>query len=209
MPRSDGLRILEFEKNSGLRFGLGRSKSIFGARRGETSWGLRNVPRVCWVSESRADDVRTVSIVRNCVSLSPLMSENFKLKKVNKNFVPEPKESRQSVSSVSWIPMPNERFRTFYIFVCICTFHILISGYVTLIQIIFKRSIWPRDETLTGTTIMDQNGPESNVNEEVTPFSSEFQNWSLTTGNSLVAYPVHLLLYEIMARSIIRFGFFV
>ena len=51
MPGSDGLRILEFEKKkekkSELRFGLGRRKSIFGARRGETSWSLRNVPCVC------------------------------------------------------------------------------------------------------------------------------------------------------------------
>ena len=49
-------------------------------------------PRVGWVRELRADEWRTVSIVRNCVSL--LMSENLKLKKVNKSFVPEPKESR-------------------------------------------------------------------------------------------------------------------
>ena len=33
------------------------------------------------------------------------MSENLKLKKVNKSFVPEPKEGRQSVSSVFRIPM--------------------------------------------------------------------------------------------------------
>ena len=72
--------------------------------------------------------------------LSFLMSENLKLKKVNKSFVPRPKESRQSVFSVLWIPMHNERFRMFYISVCICTFHIFISrsyleyfgGYITL-----------------------------------------------------------------------------
>ena len=61
---------------------------------------------------------------RNKLCLSLLMSKNLKLKKVNKSFVPEPKESRQSVSR---IPMHNKRFRMFYISVCIFTFHIFIS----------------------------------------------------------------------------------
>ena len=59
------------------------------------------------------------------------MSKNLKHKKVIKSFVLELRKS----SSVSQIPMHNERFRTFYISVCICIFHILISGYVTVIEL--------------------------------------------------------------------------
>ena len=45
MAGSDGLGILViFEKSSYLRFGLGR---------GQSSCGLRDAPRVCWVSELR------------------------------------------------------------------------------------------------------------------------------------------------------------
>ena len=82
MLGSDGLRILEFEKNSELRFDLGRSKSIFGARRSQTN-SLRRGPHVVG-SDGK------VSIERNCFSLSLFMSKNLKLKKVNKSFVPEP-----------------------------------------------------------------------------------------------------------------------
>ena len=91
VPGSDGLRILEFEKKSELRFklrmrelrfGLGRSKSIFGARRGQTS-SLRRGAHV-------VDSDGKVRIERNCVCLSLLMLKNLKLKKVNKSFVPEP-----------------------------------------------------------------------------------------------------------------------
>ena len=59
------------------------------------------------------------------------MSENLKLKKVNKSFVPEPKESRQSVSSVFGFLYAYEHCECV---LHICTFHILISGYVTLHQ---------------------------------------------------------------------------
>ena len=45
MPGSDGLGILViFEKNSYLRFE---------PERGESSWGLRDAQRICWVSELR------------------------------------------------------------------------------------------------------------------------------------------------------------
>ena len=78
-PEAIVLRILKFEKKGELRFGLGRSKSIFGVRRGQTSslqWG----PHVV-----RSDG--KVSIERNCVSLSLslLMSKNLKLKRVIKD----------------------------------------------------------------------------------------------------------------------------
>ena len=45
------------------------------------------------------------------------------------------------------------------------------------------------DEILTGTTTSTQSGPESNDNEEVTWYSPELKNWSLTTRYSLVSYP--------------------
>ena len=59
---------------------LGRSKSIFGARRGQTS-SLQRVPHVVgvrWKSQHRK---------KWCLSL--LMSKNLKLKKVIKGFAPE------------------------------------------------------------------------------------------------------------------------
>ena len=91
MPGSDGRRILEFEKNSELRFGLGRSKSIFGARRGETRSLRRGAARggVRWKSQHRK---------KLCLSL--LMSKNLKLKKLIRSFVPEPKERVVSVLCV-------------------------------------------------------------------------------------------------------------
>ena len=81
MPGNDGLTILEFEKNSELRFGLGRSELIFGARRGQTSSLRQGAARggVRWKSQNRK---------KLCLSL--LMSKNLKLRKVDKSFVPEP-----------------------------------------------------------------------------------------------------------------------
>ena len=63
--RKDGLRIFGFEKNSELRFGLGRSESIFGARRGQTSSLRRGAAR---------GEVRWKSQHCKKLCLSPLMS---------------------------------------------------------------------------------------------------------------------------------------
>ena len=82
-----GWGFWNLKKNSELRFRLGQSKSIFGARRGQTS-SLWRVPHV-------VDSDGKVRRERNCVSLSLLMSKNLKLKKVNKSFAPEPKKSRK------------------------------------------------------------------------------------------------------------------
>ena len=73
--------------NSKLRFRLGRSKSIFGARRGQTSSLRRGAARggVRWKSQDRK---------KLCLFL--LMSK----KKVNKSFVPEPKKRVVNVLSV-------------------------------------------------------------------------------------------------------------
>ena len=119
-----------------------RRKPIFGARRGEISWGLRNVPRVGWVSVLRADDVRTVSIVRNSLSLSLsllslslslslslLMSKNLKLKKVIKSFVPEPKKRVVSISSVFGFPMSISRIHILVVFwTWICYIRLFATG---------------------------------------------------------------------------------
>ena len=84
------------KKKTELRFGLGRSKLIFGGRRGQTSRLRRGAARsgVRWKNQHRK---------KLCLSL--LMSKNLKRKKVIKSFVPELKESHQSVSCISRFPM--------------------------------------------------------------------------------------------------------
>ena len=112
MPGSDGLRILEFENNSELRFGLGRCKSISGACRGQTSslqWG----PHVV------GSDGKVIN-ERNCVSLSSCR-KNLKLKKVIKSFVLEP------IASV---------------FGFLCLFHIFISWSYFWTWICYKLCLW-------------------------------------------------------------------
>ena len=82
MPGRNGLRILGFEKkNSELSLGFRWVKLIFGARRGQTSSWRRGAARggVRWKSQHSKK-----------LSLSLLMSKNFKFKKVIKIFVPEP-----------------------------------------------------------------------------------------------------------------------
>ena len=94
MPGSDGLRFFVILNRSGdLRFGLRRSELIF------RTWvrpvhfvNCRVRTRVGWVSELRADDGRTVSIEKLCLSL--LVSKNLNLKKVIKNSYVN-QESRQ------------------------------------------------------------------------------------------------------------------
>ena len=52
MPGSDRLRILViFEKS--LRSDAGQSELTFGLGRSQSSCGLRDAPRVCWVSDLR------------------------------------------------------------------------------------------------------------------------------------------------------------
>ena len=105
-----------WKKNSWLRFKLRTRKTIFGARWGEASLGLRDA-RVLVESESwdssleegnrflvspRRDQLgspkcATRLLKKLCLSL--LMSKNLKLKKVIKSFVPE------SISCFSGFPM--------------------------------------------------------------------------------------------------------
>ena len=56
------------------------------------------------------------------------------------------------------------------------------SNIIIIIQLIHR--------SLTGTTTPSQSGPGSNDNEEV--FIPQGQNWSLTTGCSLVSYPRYI-----------------
>ena len=92
----------------------------------------------------------------------------------------------------------------FYLIIIKIYFHVVIWLYVFLFntnklyaviwfpvilrQIISNRSILPKDGTLSGTTMLDQRGPGSNVNKEVTLHFQKFQNWSLITRCSLVSY---------------------
>ena len=80
-PEAIGSGFGNLKKNSELRFGLGRSKSIFGARRGQiiSFWRGAACGGVRWKCQHRK---------KLCLSL--LMSKNIKLKKVNKSFVLEP-----------------------------------------------------------------------------------------------------------------------
>ena len=85
MPGSDGLRILEFEKKKKQLVSwdstLEEESWFSGARRGQTSslrWGTAR------------GGVRWKSQLSKKLCLSLLMSENLKLKKVNKSFGPEP-----------------------------------------------------------------------------------------------------------------------
>ena len=97
MPGSDGLGFLVILNKSELRFALRRGKLIFGAWRDQSSWGLRDAPRVVGSDE-------TVSIVK-IVSLSPRV-ENLNLKKVIK---------------VSYLNQESRQCFVFFGFLCICT----------------------------------------------------------------------------------------
>ena len=97
MLGSDGLRILEFEKKT-------FSWDLTLEEESEFSELTEARPVVCgWVPHVVGSDGEWQHSKKLYLSL--LMSENLKLKKVNKSFVPEPKESCQSVLSVSRIPM--------------------------------------------------------------------------------------------------------
>ena len=120
----------------------------FWSRLGETSWGLRNVLCVCWVSEYRADDAW---IVRNCISL--LTSKNLKLKKGKK------------VSCLNQFRMFSdsyvyEHLWTFSVSVWICLFHIFISWsyfwtYISWIELTKRRSKWYPAKTITDADYAD------------------------------------------------------
>ena len=105
------LRIWGFEKKQRVEIRAQRKVVDFWSRLGETCWDLRNVPHVVG-SDGK------ISIERNCVSLFSCR-KTFKLKKVNKSFVPEP------ISSV---------FEFLYVYeqsMNICTFHVFVDyGYV-------------------------------------------------------------------------------
>ena len=99
MTSSDGRGFLVIlNKRSELRFEFRRTELIFRAWAKPVQFVDCRV-RACigWVSELRADDRRTVSIEKLCVSLSLSLSLSScrkpKLKDGNKSFVPETRES--------------------------------------------------------------------------------------------------------------------
>ena len=53
-----------------------------------------------------------------------------------------------------------------------------------------SRSIWPLDETLTGTTIMNKSGPKSNINDGVLHIPQRFR-MKTSPADGLVSYPRH------------------
>ena len=112
-PGSDGLRISEFEKkqHSELRFDARGRKSIFGARRGQTSSLRRGAAR---------DGLRWKSQDRKKFWLCLLMWKNLKLEKVIKRFIPEP----ISYFSDSYV---YEHLWTFSVSVWMCLFHVFVS----------------------------------------------------------------------------------
>ena len=83
--------------------------------------GVYRMP-ACWLSQWVESWQWMNSQHSKKLCLSLLMSENLKLKKVNKSFVPEPRKS--SVFCVFQIPM---RMNTYEHSMNICTFHISIS----------------------------------------------------------------------------------
>ena len=105
------------KKNSSLRFDARGRKLIFGARRGQT----------CSLRRGAAcGGVRWKSQHSKKLCLSLLMSKNFKLKKIIKSFIPEPKKRVVSIScfSDSYV---YEHLWTFSVTVWICQFHGFVS----------------------------------------------------------------------------------
>ena len=125
MPGSNGQRIWGFEKKTVTW------DSTLGEERRFLIWarpdkfGSTVCPRVCWVSESRADDVRTVSIVWNCVSLSSCRKTLNSIREIKVN-----QESRQCfeffrIPICVWTFYEHcERFTYLYI---LCTFHVFVD----------------------------------------------------------------------------------
>ena len=108
-PGSDRLRILEFEKNSELRFDARGRKLIF-----QTSSMQQGAAR---------GGVRRKRQHRKKLCLSLLMSKNLKLKKVSKSFVPEPRNSSSVLSVFGFLYAYEHNEYSMNIFL----FHIFIS----------------------------------------------------------------------------------
>ena len=96
---------------------------------GSTGW-----LHIGWVSELRADDVRTVSIIRNYVFLF-LMLKNLKFKKVNKSFVPQPISCFQ-------IPICIHVWTLWMFYACEYLSRIFGRGYVTLAYTEILQNLW-------------------------------------------------------------------
>ena len=120
----------DFWKSSELRFVSGQ---------GQSSWGLRDVPCVRWVSELRfwlwaessageltEGQCRNSQHSKNCVSLSSCQKTKSQKKLINVSYL-----NKRKSSVFHGIPMQNEHFT--YPYICIvvswlyyrCTWHIL------------------------------------------------------------------------------------
>ena len=102
-----GFEDLKKKKTVSWDLDLDEGSWFSGAHRGQTSSLRRDAAR---------GEVRWKSQHRKKLCLSLLMSENFKLKKVNKSFVPEPKKRVVSVSYISGFPMYISYIRTLVVF---------------------------------------------------------------------------------------------
>ena len=67
----------------------------------------------------------------------------------------------------------------------------IISSILVEYKLFSNRSIWAIDGTLTASNTPGQSGPKSNKQWKDTSHSPELQNWSLTTGSSLMSYSGH------------------
>ena len=150
MPGSNGLGFLVILNKSGeLRFGLRRSELIF------QTW-VRPVQFVAcgvcafvgWVSELRADDGRTVSIEKLCLSL--LVSKNLNLKKVIK---------------VSYLNQESRQCFVFFGFLCVWTFYALCTFHVSVSWLCYTgcRCIWHDDHNTFPFHFMDPTSPNSTL----------------------------------------------
>ena len=152
IPRSDGLRILEFEKTVSWDLGLDEASrfSELTEARLVVCGGVLHVV---------GSNVK-VNIERNCLSL--LMSKNLKHKKEIKNVVPEPKKRVVSVSIFFSDSYVYEYLWTFSVSVWICLFHVFVSWsyifereYITLSSLRFRGVISLRAISISQTELFN------------------------------------------------------
>ena len=122
-PEAMGWGFWDLKKTVSWDLDLDEASWFFGPGWGRSSYELRGV-HTRWLSQWVENWQCTNSQHSKKLCLSLLMSENLKLKKGNKSFIPEPEESRQVFWVFSDSYMHNECFRMFYISICICSWTI-------------------------------------------------------------------------------------
>ena len=125
MRGSDGMGFFVILKKAvSWDLDIDEASWFFGPGRGQSSYGLGGAPHVVGSDGT----VRIAKIV--CLSLLVLKTW---IKKGNKSFVSEPRES--SLFRVFRIPMSMNILWTVWKFLCIHIFYVLIYGYVTIIPL--------------------------------------------------------------------------